>query len=124
MTTLTIGSPAAPTSRGLGTGTGSDSACMTMTISDPPLPILSLPDAGPRSPPLTASVVPASLVVPTIGRIRLLGQLLQSVAAGDPVPAEILIVDQGHDPALGELPGRFPGLRITIVSSDGRHPAL
>jgi len=73
---------------------------------------------------LTASVVPASLVVPTIGRIRLLGQLLQSVAAGDPVPAEILIVDQGHDPALGELPGRFPGLRITIVSSDGRHPGL
>ena len=73
---------------------------------------------------MSGSAVPATLVVPTIGRIRLLTQLLESVAAGDTVPLETLIVDQGHDPELGELPGRFPTLNVEVVRSDGRHPGL
>jgi GT2 family glycosyltransferase len=78
------------------------------------------------SPQMTASTsnAPVSLVVPTIGRVRLLTQLLESVAAGDPLPGETLIVDQGDDGGLEELPERFPTLNLTVIPSDGRHPGL
>jgi GT2 family glycosyltransferase len=68
--------------------------------------------------------VPVSLVVPTVGRMRLLVQLLESVAACDPLPAETLLVDQSGGSSLEGLPERFPNLHLQVVASNGRHPGL
>ena len=68
--------------------------------------------------------VPVSLVVPTVGRMQLLIQLLESVAAGDHLPAETILVDQSGGPSVAELPERFPSLTLRVVASNGRHPGL
>jgi GT2 family glycosyltransferase len=73
---------------------------------------------------MATPTVPVSLVVPTIGRMPLLVQLLESVAGCDPRPAETLIIDQGTDPRVAGLAERFPTLGIRHVPSAGRHPGL
>jgi GT2 family glycosyltransferase len=60
-----------------------------------------------------------SVVVPTIGRPRLLEGLLASLAACDPGPAEVLVVDQSAE-RLSRAPiARFPALGARLVSCDG-----
>src|SRR5215831_1884485 len=73
---------------------------------------------------MATATVPVSLVVPTIGRMPLLAQLLESVERCDPLPAETLIVDQGTDPGVAGLADRFPTLGVHHVPSAGRHPGL
>jgi len=47
--------------------------------------------------------VPVTVVVPTIGRERLLADCLRSLAAADPRPSEVLIVDQSDVRSAGRL---------------------
>jgi GT2 family glycosyltransferase len=63
----------------------------------------------------------ASLVIPSINRPRLLLETVESVLAGDEVPAEIIIVDQSTDPheQLARLTTDLSELRYTRVQQAG-----
>jgi GT2 family glycosyltransferase len=63
--------------------------------------------------------VPVTVVIPTIGRLEPLRRCLESLALSDPPPAEILVVDQSHDPAIEAAVVEFAGGRARVVSSDG-----
>ncbi|MBI4728873.1 MAG: glycosyltransferase family 2 protein [Acidobacteria bacterium] len=63
--------------------------------------------------------MPATVAVPTIGRPALLAGLLESLAACRPRAAEILVVDQGHQEAVGRVVERFAGAGARLVSCDG-----
>ena len=58
---------------------------------------------------------PVSVVVPTIGRLASLEACLRSLAACDPPPAEVLIVDQSRAPDVHELAGRVAGLDARVI---------
>jgi GT2 family glycosyltransferase len=60
-----------------------------------------------------------SVVVPTLGRPRLLDGLLASLAACDPAPAEVLVIDQSADQASREPVARYGALGVRLVSCDG-----
>jgi GT2 family glycosyltransferase len=64
--------------------------------------------------------VPASVIVPTIGRVRPLQTCLEAVAACTPGAAEILVVDQSGDPAVVELVGGFSSAGARVVDCSGR----
>ncbi len=66
---------------------------------------------------------PLSVVIPTIGRIDRLATCLQSIAACDPLPGEVVVVDQSGGPAVSELIGGFADLRARVVASDRRNIA-
>jgi GT2 family glycosyltransferase len=68
---------------------------------------------------LAAEVAPVSVVIPTIGRVRLLDRCLRSVAACSPRAAEILVVDQSHDPAVADLVTRFASAGARLVPCQG-----
>jgi glycosyltransferase involved in cell wall biosynthesis len=63
-------------------------------------------------------VVPVTVAIPTIGRLEPLRRCLESVMASDPRPAEILVVDQSHDPDLAALVDEFDD-SIRVVPSQG-----
>jgi GT2 family glycosyltransferase len=63
--------------------------------------------------------VPVTVAIPTIGRLDPLRRCLESLTACDPAPAEILVVDQSHDPALGALVDHVAGDRAHVVPSHG-----
>ncbi len=65
-------------------------------------------------------VVALSVVVPTIGRAVPLRRCLESLVSCRPRAAEILVVDQSHEPAIGELVDRFSSLGAQLVSCPGR----
>lgn len=69
-----------------------------------------------REPPET---VPVTVAIPTIGRCEPLRRCLESLAASDPAPAEILVVDQSHEPALAALVDEVGGGRARVVASHG-----
>lgn len=60
-----------------------------------------------------------SVVVPTVGRPRLLLALLSSLAACDPAPAEILVVDQSQDDASARLARRYAANGVRLVPCTG-----
>ena len=63
--------------------------------------------------------IPASVVIPTIGRVPQLRACLESLARCRPPAAEILVVDQSADEAVAELVRRAaPGARV--IASDER----
>ena len=64
-------------------------------------------------------VVPVTVAIPTIGRVEPLRRCLESLAASAPAPAEILVVDQSHDPAVGALVDEVGGVRARVVPSHG-----
>jgi GT2 family glycosyltransferase len=68
--------------------------------------------------------VPARLgitvVIPTIGRQKPLGRCLESLAKCVPGAAEILVVDQSHDPTLAALVAEFSSGSARIVRCQGR----
>src|SRR4051812_48322828 len=74
-----------------------------------------------------APVLPVSVVVPTIGRDRLLDACLGSLLTCSPAPAEIVVVDQGPDAvvvncvrrALAERPP-VDGCSVRVVANAGR----
>lgn len=64
---------------------------------------------------------PASVVIPTIGRTELLHACLVSLLASDPVPAEILVVDQSGSTAVSDMVRALDADdRILVVASCGR----
>lgn len=64
--------------------------------------------------------LPVTVIVPTIGRSSVLRECLESIAACRPGPAEILVVDQSHDPAVAELVDGLASARARLVPSHGR----
>jgi GT2 family glycosyltransferase len=69
--------------------------------------------------PLT-EVVPVSVVVPTVGRARLVRSLIESLACCRPRADEILIVDQSEDDQVEGVVGEFVGIGARVVHCDGR----
>ena len=67
--------------------------------------------------------VPASVLVPTIGRVELLRSMLLSVARCDPRPEEVLVVDQSDGDELTRAARSVPGLAVRVVPCDGRGAA-
>jgi GT2 family glycosyltransferase len=64
--------------------------------------------------------LPVTVVIPTIGRSTVLRDCLESVASCRPAAAEILVVDQSHDPAVAALVDEFDSAGARLVSSHGR----
>lgn len=69
--------------------------------------------------PVTAEVTPVSVVIPTIGRPELLTRCLESVTACRPRAAEVLVVDQSHDPQVAQLVTGFAALGARLVPCPG-----
>jgi GT2 family glycosyltransferase len=63
--------------------------------------------------------VPITVAIPTIGRLEPIRRCLESLRACVPAPAEILVVDQSHEPALVELVAGVVGDRARVVPSHG-----
>lgn len=66
-----------------------------------------------------SEVVPVTVAIPTIGRSEPLRRCLESLAASAPAPAEILVVDQSHDPSIEALVDEVGGRRARRVASHG-----
>jgi len=66
----------------------------------------------------TPDVAPVTVAIPTIGRSEPLGRCLASLSASNLPPAEILVVDQSHDPAVAALVADA-GDRVRLVPSHG-----
>jgi GT2 family glycosyltransferase len=71
--------------------------------------------AGAEERPVSDSVA-VSVVIPTVGRPRLLAQCLESLARCRPRAAEVLVVDQSGERAVAELVERFSGIGARLVS--------
>lgn len=72
----------------------------------------------------SAEQLPVSVVVPTIGRLELLGRCLESLAACSPRATEILVVDQSRDPAVRQVIERFGSVGARAVPCAGRGVSL
>ena len=70
---------------------------------------------------MTASkTLPVSVVIPTLGRVGPLAACLESLASCRPRATETLVVDQSHDPAVGELVERFAAAGARLVPCSGQ----
>lgn len=67
-----------------------------------------------------SETLPVSVAIPTIGRLELVEQCLASLAACDPRPAEILVVDQSGDEAMSKLVERYADAGARLVFSPRR----
>jgi GT2 family glycosyltransferase len=61
-----------------------------------------------------------SVVIPTIGRVALLRECLDSLAACRPGPAEVVVVDQSGGPEVAELVAEYSRLCARVVESEVR----
>ena len=68
---------------------------------------------------MTASVLPISVVVPTLGRASLRG-CVESLLSCTPRAAEVLLVTQGDENATNELADEFNQTAVRIVPCPGR----
>jgi O-antigen biosynthesis protein len=59
---------------------------------------------------------PVSVIIPTVGRPRLVEQALASLARCDPRAAEVLVVDQSTDSSVAEVVERFSEVGARVVS--------
>ena len=69
---------------------------------------------------MNGSRIPVSVVVPTVGRVELLGACLRSLSHCDPAPDEVLVVDQS---GAGEVSGSVASLNrpeFSAVRCEGR----
>lgn len=64
-----------------------------------------------------------TVVIPTIGRSAVLRECLDTVAACRPGAAEILLVDQSHDPVLAAIADELAAAGVRLVRSHGRGAA-
>ena len=62
---------------------------------------------------------PVTVVIPTIGRAEPLRRCLLSIAECSPAPAEVLVVDQSHDPEIAEVVSEVGGGLARVVPSHG-----
>jgi GT2 family glycosyltransferase len=72
------------------------------------------------NPPGTETV-PISVVIPTVGRPRLVAQALESLVRCDPRAAEVLVVDQSPDDSVAEVVTRFAHIgarRVPLAESN------
>ncbi|MGI8886673.1 MAG: glycosyltransferase family 2 protein [Gaiellaceae bacterium] len=69
---------------------------------------------------MSAEAMPVSVVIPTVGRVAPLTACLESLSACRPSAAEILVVDQSHDPAVRQLVEQFADAGARLVSCPGR----
>jgi GT2 family glycosyltransferase len=67
-----------------------------------------------------SEVVPVSVVVPTVGRARLVRSLLESLARCKPLADEILIVDQSADDQVEQVVIEFADIGARPVHCEGR----
>jgi GT2 family glycosyltransferase len=74
----------------------------------------------------TADVVPASVVIATIGPADRVEACLKSISECEPRPAEIIVVDQSGDDAVHAAVVRFAtaGARLLTTSVRGKSPAV
>jgi GT2 family glycosyltransferase len=68
--------------------------------------------------------LPLSVVVPTIGRVEPLGRCLAALSACDPLPDEVLVVDQSGDPDVAALVAAHAGAGARLLPCDGAGVAL
>ena len=61
-----------------------------------------------------------SVVIPTIGRVALLRECLDSLAACRPGPAEVVVVDQSGGPEVADLVLGYSPLSARVVESEVR----
>ncbi|MCA1832724.1 MAG: glycosyltransferase family 2 protein [Actinomycetota bacterium] len=64
--------------------------------------------------------IPASVLIPTIGRPALLRALLESIRAGDTWPAEVVVVDQSEDGETKAVVANFADLNARVVDAERR----
>lgn len=64
--------------------------------------------------------LPVSIVIPTVGRPGPLRRCLGSIAECDPTAAEVLVVDQSHDPEVASVVEAFAYIGARIVACHGR----
>ncbi len=74
----------------------------------------------PHRPDGTRSRLPASVVVPTVGRADLVRACVASVAACDPAADEIVVVDQSGEPAVRDAVREAGDNAARVVHCDGR----
>jgi GT2 family glycosyltransferase len=74
--------------------------------------LVTLHGANPRA--------PVSVVVPTIGRVELLRECVASIARCDPLPGEVVVVDQSGDPGFAGALDPPAALAVEVVASDVR----
>lgn len=72
---------------------------------------------------MTATNPALSVVVPTIGRLALLRGCLESLAACEPGPAEVVVVDQSQGPDVERMVAEFSSLGARAVRSEARSVA-
>ena len=73
---------------------------------------------------MAGSAIPASVVIPTIGRPDKLRAALDSLAACRPRAREILVVDQSGSTAVADLVAEFAELGVRLVPCLGRGVSL
>ena len=73
-----------------------------------------------ESPPVSSTVVPCSVVIPTIGRPARLGEALASLSSCRPAPAEVIVVDQSEGDETRKLVEGFADKDVRLVPSAGR----
>ena len=67
-----------------------------------------------------SEALPVTAAIPTIGRVELVDQCLASIAACDPRPAEIIVVDQSGDEAVAAVVSRYADAGARLVSTPER----
>lgn len=72
---------------------------------------------------MAPDALPVSVIVPTIGRQRLLEQCLRSVLSCDPSADEIIVVDQSHADGVEPLVQRIGAPQVRRVECDGHGTA-
>ena len=72
----------------------------------------------------TDEVNPVSVVIPTLGRPKLLRACLEALAQSRPRADEILVVDQSGDPAVAGVVDEFAVMGARLVPCDGRGVSL
>jgi GT2 family glycosyltransferase len=79
------------------------------------------PIGGPDVVSSARATVPVSVVIPTIGRPAMLERCLESIALAEPMPSELLVIDQSGTPAVGAVVSRcrMPGVRVLPCSGRG-----
>ena len=73
---------------------------------------------------VSSTIVPVSVVVPTIGRVEQLPGASARSPAASPAPTRSLVADQSGDPAVADLVARFADAGVKLVRCDGRGPAV
>jgi len=61
-----------------------------------------------------------SVAIPTIGRTDMLKKCLESIAAGETLPGEVLILDQSQESAVSNLASEFSDIQIRVVTCEGK----